>query len=714
MRFLLFIFPIQLLANIQGLISDFETGKPLIAKIYVEELKKSFSTDSNGFYSINLETGIYHIDFFKPSYELKHIEITVKDEIVQRNIALHPLSFHIENLVVTGKTNKNKTEVINNRDLLDNHRSTVAGVIKHSAGIGIRSMGTAPSRPVFRGLGGPSLEIYNDGLKTSDVSANSQDHAVALDSEFLNSVEIVRGPEVLLFNPVASSALIKVNEENIPEDEFHKLTINQKNSFESVSNRTNNFIDLGFSSFGFNTKAKVNYSQSGNTQTPIGELDNTGLNILSYSLGLSRKINDFIFGIGFNEHTNNYGIPPGGLGQHPKGVDVELFKREINFIAIHNLTNFEYFNNAELKLRRSYFDQSEFESSGLLGARFLMLNYSARYTLETKNLFGVDKGILGASYSRNDYDVGGAVETPEVLSNDFGVFVLQSKQLGEDHIDFSMRYDYLVRNAIADQSTGDRDLTDRKFNLFTTSVAYYKHINENEFGINLYRGSRAPTEEELYSFGPHLAAYSFEIGNQNLEPMTHYGGELSFNRDSEKFNIDLNLYLNYFEKYLSPQNTGEIDKIRTFLPIFQITDIEALLTGFDFSLRYYFLDDLFFDGDISYTYGEYLQTSSPIPFIQPLKSHLKITWNKSKYRIFSRLELANSQKRVDEFELPTNGYYSLDLGGFYTLIWNMTAINLGLNIENITNNVYRNHLSRIKDIMPEPGINVKLFINIHY
>ena len=36
-------------------------------------------------------------------------------------------------------------------------------------------------------------------------------------------------------------------------------------------------------------------------------------------------------------------------------------------------------------------------------------------------------------------------------------------------------------------------------------------------GVSLARAFRTPSVNELYSEGPHLAAYAFEVGNPSLE-----------------------------------------------------------------------------------------------------------------------------------------------------------------------------------------------------
>ena len=58
---------------------------------------------------------------------------------------------------------------------------------------------------------------------------------------------------------------------------------------------------------------------------------------------------------------------------------------------------------------------------------------------------------------------------------------------------------------------------DREFNNVSFSFGLKKKINKFEINSWLMHTMRAPRVEELYSDGPHLATYAFEIGNPNLK-----------------------------------------------------------------------------------------------------------------------------------------------------------------------------------------------------
>src|SRR5690625_7721716 len=69
-------------------------------------------------------------------------------------------------------------------------------------------MGTAPGRPVIRGLGDERVLILRDGERTGDVSSQSSDHAVSLDPMGTEEIEIARGPAALAYGANAIGGVI--------------------------------------------------------------------------------------------------------------------------------------------------------------------------------------------------------------------------------------------------------------------------------------------------------------------------------------------------------------------------------------------------------------------------------------------------------------------------------------------------------------------------
>jgi outer membrane receptor protein involved in Fe transport len=72
------------------------------------------------------------------------------------------------------------------------------------------------------------------------------------------------------------------------------------------------------------------------------------------------------------------------------------------------------------------------------------------------------------------------------------------------------------------------------------------------------------------------------------------------------------------------------------------------------------------------------------------------------------------QDRLFSTETETDGYQLLRLFASYTLGSDNVAHTITARLDNATNELYRNHLSLIKDLVPEIGRNFKLLYNVKF
>ena len=248
---------------------------------------------------------------------------------------------------------------------------------------------------------------------------------------------------------------------------------------------------------------------------------------------------------------------------------------------------------------------------------------------------------------------------------------------------------------------------ERNFSSFSASASLiYDLGNAFYFGTNLSRSTRIPSIEELFSEGPHLAAYSYETGNPDLNLEKGFGTEFFVYYKKNGFFSLLNLFYNDLEYFIIPRNTGKIN-FSTLLPVFSTSGVPAILKGAEFQAEINFLNSFLLNGTLSYTEGNFKNEDSPLPAIPPLKAIFDLRFSKSKFQVGLNTEIVAEQNKVDQFEFPTKGYA---IAGFYFQYYFPiagTINNLVFGVENIFDKEYRNHLSRVKSIMPEAGRNFK-------
>ena len=74
------------------------------------------------------------------------------------------------------------TTVLSGQELTKQLESSLGATLENQPGLASRSFGSAPSRPVIRGLDGDRVQILQDGQRTGDLSSQSGDHGVSRQS----------------------------------------------------------------------------------------------------------------------------------------------------------------------------------------------------------------------------------------------------------------------------------------------------------------------------------------------------------------------------------------------------------------------------------------------------------------------------------------------------------------------------------------------------
>ena len=107
---------------------------------------------------------------------------------------------------------------------------------------GVSSSGFAPgvSRPVLRGFDGPRVQVLLDGIGSLDASSVSADHAVSLDTLNVDRVEVLHGPQVLLYASDPSGGAVNARDKRIPRRVPDKaITIDALGSYGTAANMVN-------------------------------------------------------------------------------------------------------------------------------------------------------------------------------------------------------------------------------------------------------------------------------------------------------------------------------------------------------------------------------------------------------------------------------------------------------------------------------------------
>lgn len=720
---IIFIFFVDIIFSqsfyLTGKILNAENSEPVSnALILLVETNQYSTSDNQGIFSLpNIKSDKFRIKITHLSFHEKLIDVIVGKES-SKNLVIYliPKAINLSPVIVSGNSNGSVIDEIlqvttnlSGKELQRNLSQTLASTLKNEAGLSIRSMGPAPSRPVFRGLGQERVFISEDGFNTIDLSATSPDHAVTLEPFQSEKIEVLRGPKIITKTSTTVGGIVNVVKNEIPFQIHNQVHLNAGGYYESANKGfftgVQSEIPLAPLAFRLELSRRI----TDDLKTPVGYLANSMSKNLNSNIAFSFVDNFGMIGSNFKIYNLNYGIPGGFVGAHPFGVRIDIEKQQIN--ALSKIKSKE--NIFELRFSNVQFRQTEFEHNGWIGSDFAINTNLAQLDFEHSQISFFNAGSLGISFEHRDFNIGGYVFTPPSYSINFSSYIYESIRGEKLHFEFGIRYSHdkvIPKKKKFSNKIGQID--ERAFNNISLSVAGLYQLSEVVFiGLNLSKSSRVPTIEELFSDGPHLAAYSYEIGNPKLQSESGYGTELYVYHRFERLNFNLNFFYNYFDYFIIPQNTGKIN-YQTFLPIYETRGVKASQFGFDGSLDWEITENISFISSIGFVNGYFRNSKKPLPQIPPLKGEFGIKYSVDNLQTGFLVEWANAQNLVDEFEEKTEGFAILNFFTHFTFQIGHFINSVGFSVDNLFNKEYRNHLSRVKSILPEAGINLRIIYKL--
>lgn len=713
---------------------DSETEEP-VSYVYLE-LEKANRTQishSDGTFMFKkVPEGTYTLRMQRMGYKTQLLTVDVAaNDTLRINPVLHPTILGDGEVEIVGKRERSGNHLekaiqsISGEELRQNLGATLASTLEDKPGLSTQSMGAVPARPVMRGLGGERLMILQDGERSGDVSSQSADHAVTVDPMAAEKIEIARGPYALEYGSNAIGGVVNVIRNQIPSSETDHLHGTASVQGESVNSGASAGVDFTAPlSKDVMVKADGNIRSALDSDTPDGKLENSGIFSTNDAVGVGYVRPWGHAGLASSLYINHYGIPPDSLGGHPEGVDIEMRKFQFEGTAEVFLEN-DVLKKMEADISHKSYFHREIESEGITGTEFGVLTSNVSVKANHGGVAFVDEGKMGLWGERKNYVVNGT-RTPDSDSYSFSTFLIEEKDTGALHMEVGARLDHtIVIPDVYNEFIQGREIRRRTFTALASAANAVFDLGGGFFtGISFIHSFRAPSQEELFSRGPHLASYSFEVGNPDLDPERGFGKEIYFRYRQSNVRTELAFFHNGFTNYNYARNTGIRAPQNQALFIYQFTGTRAELSGAEFEARLKLFDQWAFSGALSYTYGrrelfDGEQNSSdsrwePLPRIPPLKGNIEISYTHEGFRLGARSNIAASQNRTGEFESATDGYAVFKLFGQYRFQnWDLLHT-FSLNVNNLFNTPYRNHLSRIKDIYPAPGRNIALLYRVYF
>ena len=709
--------------TLSGTIKSARSNKPLqSANVAIVNTDLGTFTDENGRFvvkdirSSEVSLKISMIGFVdttlnvstkEKAYDLGEIKLRI-DVLQLSNIDVHAHDNLIQPTLLSDV-------FLSGKDMQEKMYGSIAQTLQNEKGIAIQSMGQATTRPILRGYSGDRFLITKNGVKTGDLSHSSADHAMSLDLGGVERIEVFRGPRALLFGSNTIGGVVNVEKNSLSSQKLDEsrsyftsgIDSGNRGLFSSYSFET----PWGSNNIRFSTQAR----KTGNQITPIGELENTSVNNQEAFIGISRIGDNKRAVFSFERVLMDYGIPGSPEG-HINGVDLKLSKntQELNY---HQDIDFGGFETLNIDQNFIFYSHSEYESSSSSPAVRLSQNILSLKS----NLLGKTKE-LGSSFDYRYFSAGGFYWTPNTSEMKMSVFGLQENEL----LGFSTQLSFRAEQSFISPEVKTKfsnleveDVVNKQFSFISFAGSVLKEWQNWQWSNTIMRTGKTPDIESLYSDGPHLGSYSYEIGNPALTLEETYGFESSIEYQKEAYFFQFNTYYNQSPSYHQYLKKGAgykpgADWIEWgsgstgWLYIYEMKNIKSELSGGEIQAAYQG-KNVDIEADFSFVRGLDKTNKTNLSFMPADKFQLTLSTKENRDLTTSvRFTRGFEQSRLGEFETTTPGYSLIDIYGSYSFGSSNGNHRLIFNVNNILDKEYYNHLSKIKTIMPDFGRRISL------
>ena len=746
--------PIPWTATVAGVVVEGDSERPLPGvTVRIPALGRGTLTNAAGEFRLEgVPAGAYQLRVEGLGYRVQELDVTLHPgEFLDLRIVLAPRALTLPGIVVTGVGRPRAiqdawrpTTSLEGAALDRRLQSSLAATLLGAPGVALKSFGPVTAQPVIRGMSGDRILILEDGQRTGDLSAMSADHAVGIDPVGAERIEVVRGPGGLLYGSQVLGGVINVIRGDIPLVRPTHTT----GSISVQGSSVNEGLVLGVTGNAplretVALQGAFSLRSTGDLRTPEGALPSTESMGLSGALGGTWFLPWGRMGLSIRGYRLDHGVPGEfqGVqipGAHENGVFLET-TRQVLRLALERTRPFGPVDGAELEGSLVRYLHEEIEGTlatgdRVIGTAFDQISASlkgwVRYSQEGAEGRRRD-GSLGLQFWAQDLLTGGAYPgSRDARALNGALFALEEVDLGDVKIQGGLRLDW--------HRLEPRDLRPIVFGTDEYPVATRTYVDVSgsvgglwnpapgwAVGVNVARAFRAPAIPELFSNGPHLADFAYDVGNPELGAETALGVDLFVRGTLDRIQGEITVFRNDVDDYIYGRPTGVLDPRFQRFPVFASSGEDARFIGMDGQLSVALNASLTAGGTLNLVRASFRATGQPLPAIPPLHGRAHLRWERGGQQLELGWRGAARQDRVP-FEIPasqtggeavlpdppTAGYQLLSFGG--GVRWQRGGRDhlLHLEVDNLLNRSWRDHLSRARSVAPEPGRNVQLLYRL--
>jgi iron complex outermembrane receptor protein len=615
-------------------------------------------------------------------------------------------------------------KVLAGTELRERIGTSLGETLSHQLGVSASGFGTTASRPIIRGLEGPRVKILQNGMAVSDLSALSNDHAVAADTATARQIEILRGPASLLYGSGAIGGLVNIVNDRIPvelvdrptgEAELRLGSVDREKSLSFSADSAVGNLGLHVDGSARNTSDYriPGFATTDDPSSSYGKLPSSFSRARSLGFGMSRIEEWGHVGASVDTLDERYGIPT------EEQAFIELSQKRLDLDGLFKQQN-SLAESLRFKLGFTDYRHTEKETDGTPASNFLNRSLETRWELAHRPLAGW-RGTIGAQTEHGKFsalaaDSGRPDTVPVTKSSSLAVFVVEERDIGPVRANAGLRMETIRRNP------DDATLRERSFTLASYSVGgLWTFTPGYGLGVTTSFAERAPTTEELYSNGPHESTATFDIGDVAMRKEASRNIELSLQKVQGALRWKANLFENRFSNFIYGRTDGTTvdedglaDPAGEFTRRFWVQD-KAAIRGAEVEVSYNWRGHGPSARAFADTSRGRLDNGENLPLQPVTRVGVEAGYRKGQWQANLAAVRSSAQRRLAASEsAAAPSYVRVDAG--VSLLqraagvqWTWFAM-----VKNLLDEDIRLSTSIIKDVAPQPGRSVILGVRARF
>ncbi len=729
------------------------------ATLYIKELEIGAVSDIRGNYKI---TGLCKGTF---TVVVKHVgcsPITESVSISKNTIHNFYPEHHSEELIefsIQEEGYKEERTVakkeLSAKEMNQSRGKSLGESLKSITGVNTLNTGNSISKPVIHGLHSDRVLVLNNGIRQEGQQWGNE-HAPEIDPYIADKLSVIKGADGIRYGANAIAGVVLVEPANLRDS----AGVNGALNFGGASNGrlgvTSAILNGNVGKLnGLSWRLQGTLKRLGNVRTPDYYLKNTALKEYNFSWALGYNKERFGVEVFYSQFNTDIGIFSaahiGNLTDLQRAIEAdeplesaeftyeinrpfqhiehELFKAKA-YLKTWDIGQLDFVYARQYNLREEY-DKHLPRNDSIAALNLPELQFEitthigeVAWKQNRNHAFNTQ---IGVSTIQQANTLEGRDFIPAFVKYSTGAYLIEkwrSKNL-KFELETGVRYDYIFQEVYKwNNWIREYETYTYTYNNVSGSVgAIYKPTSEFSARVNFGMAWRPPNVSELFADGLHHGAAAVEYGDTNLVAERAYNTIAAIDFEHNKFLFQLEGYYNRINNfiYLRPTLPATLT-IKGAFPTFNYSQVEAALTGFDFSTKYEFAKNVTWTGKTSFLWAYNLTENDWLVGMPANRFKNSLAYKfadlpklKEPYialgveSVFEQKLVPNNSDYVD----PPSAYNLMTLGvGFSIPTYKKQQLVVDFGINNLLNTVYRDYLNRFRYYADELGrnytINLKL------